>query len=316
MIFIDWISTPSHLNFNKAFFGALGLDHAACYVFNQKLVINQVQCQHIDDTKSSRFFRMLKVLQLCWRHRKEKIVFVTYDPLFLPILLIFKLDLFVYEHNTVPEKININKHAIWQRFLFCRVKRMAQFKGQFDNLKSLKQNVNFVGSAINPSHKKYKTRGQKNKYYIAPSLRANLNNIEKIIPFLSDSKKIVVKTAVWKSHNVKSKFITYVDHIDLDGGYKNICGVIISITSRIRGSGWFNDAITFGLPIIIIDKAAVTLFRENFPEYPFVDASCSKIKKNLSSKLLAIRKFNSKIYIKKHNSNFKKNFFNAVGIDE
>ena len=315
MIFIDWISTPSHLNFNKAFFAALGLDHAVCYVFNQKLMINQVQCQYTDDIKSSRFFRMLKVLQLCWRHRKEKIVFVTYDPLFLPIFLIFKLDLFVYEHNTVPEKININKHALWQRFLFCRINRLAQFKGQFDNLKLLKQNVVFVGSAINPSHKKYKTRGQKNKYYIAPSARANLNNIEKIIPYLGNRKKIIVKTAVWKSCKIKSKFITPVDHIDLDGDYINICGVIITTSSRIRGSGWFNDAITFGLPIIIINKEAAILFKENFPEYPFVDASNSKIKKNLSSKLLAIRKFNSKIYIKKHNSNFKKKFFNAVGIE-
>jgi hypothetical protein len=307
MIFIDWISTPYHVNFNKSLFSALELKHALCYVFHQKLVINQVECQYID-MKSSRIYRTLEVVKLCWRHKKEKIVFVTYDPLFLPIFLIFKLDLIVYEHNTVPEKININKHVIWQRLLFWKVKRMAQFKGQVSVLKALKQNVCFVGSPILPPNQEYKVKGIKCKYYIAPSYRANLDNIETIIPFLEKNKKIVVKTAVWKSSNIKSKHITHIEHIDLDGDYTNICGVIITVTSRTRGTGWFNDAITFGLPIIVANKEAVTLFIENFPGYPFIDVSCPITKESLSSKLLEIREFNSQIYIEKHNSNFKKNF--------
>jgi|SaaInlStandDraft_3_1057020.scaffolds.fasta_scaffold20366_2 hypothetical protein len=307
MIFIDWISTPHHENFNKSLFSALGLEHALCYIFHQKLVIDQVACKYIN-TKSSRIARTLEVVKLCWKHKKEKIVFLTYDPLFLPIILIFNSDIVVYEHNTVPERLN-NKHAIWQRLLLSRVKRMAQFKGQVSVLKALKQNVCFVGSPIFPPIKRKKLVKTSCKYYIAPNSYASLSSIKDIIPFLIKNKKIMVKGSSDNLSSIESKRVFTVQHIDLDGDYVNICGVIVVVKSNIRGSGWFNDAITFGLPIITTNRESEVLFLENFPEYPFINLS-EKIDENeFNAKLMEIAKFDSHSYVEKCNLNFKECFF-------
>lgn len=307
MIFIDWISPPDHLNFNRSLFSALHSTNSLCYVFHKKLLIQEANCRYIK-SQNSRFIRFLDVLKIFLMSKKEKIIFITYDPLFLPIFSFFNVNLTVYEHNTVPEMINFNKHAIWQKLMFGKVKRMAQFKGQYDNLKKLKQNVFYVGSPISIAGIAERSRASDFKYYIAPSYRTNLDNIKKMIPFLHSKEKIIVKTAVWKNSKVRSKFFIHEEYINIKENFNNICGIIISIESRVRGSGWFNEAITFGFPIIIPNKESVKLFKENFPRYPFIDLTIATTKKSFKEQLLRNSKFCSKKFIERNNLSFRENF--------
>jgi len=128
MIFIDWISTPDHRNFNKAFFSSLALDTAECFVFTSQLVIPEANCVLLEYSPS-RALQALNILRIVWRNRKKCIVLLTYDSLFLPIILLTKKNIIVYEHNTTPD-YGISKHLIWQSIMFNWVHRMAQYPSQ------------------------------------------------------------------------------------------------------------------------------------------------------------------------------------------
>ena len=110
MIFIDWWSPHGHICFNKSFFNALGLKKQMLYVFDEELTLEnqEVVCFNI----KSRFLRFLKVLNICISNRNKKVIFLTYDSIFIPILNILSSNIFLMEHNTVPE--NKNKHYFFQ----------------------------------------------------------------------------------------------------------------------------------------------------------------------------------------------------------
>ena len=120
MIFIDWISTPSHRNFNRSLFSSLNLNDSLCYVFCEELINEYVDCLNLKYGKN-RIFHALKVLSLCWAHKDEKIVFVTYDQMFLPFVMLITRSFSVIEHNTTPEINGFYKNVLWQRFLFRKI---------------------------------------------------------------------------------------------------------------------------------------------------------------------------------------------------
>lgn len=310
MIFIDWISTPDHASFNHSFFSALRLTNARCYVFSKKLIVSTVDC-HVLKSHKGRLGRALGVYKLCWKHRNDRIVFLSYDPVLLPFLFFIKNIFMVFEHNTTPEGGKWSKHAIWQRLFLRRILRMAQFPGQVEILRKLKQQVIFVGSPISPvslSGKKSFAPGC--GFFIAPSYRASLMEIDKIAPFIQGAT-IIVKRAVFESSEAIDRSgvrIEPVEYIDLDKDDEKIHGVVITVNSRIRGTGWFNDAITRRLPIITTNNDARILFRETFPHYPFVDLSATTDKTTFGSQMAAAKAFDPTKYVEGHNELFRERF--------
>jgi hypothetical protein len=53
----------------------------------------------------------------------------------------------------------------------------------------------------------------------------------------------------------------------------NAKGIIITLQSDIRGTGWFNEAIGRGIPLLLSNKKIISVFTKTFPNYPFIDIS-------------------------------------------
>ena len=70
------------------------------YVFDEELTLEnqEVVCFNI----KSRFLRF-KGPVICISNRNKKVPFLTYDSIFIPILNILSSNIFLMEHNTVPE---------------------------------------------------------------------------------------------------------------------------------------------------------------------------------------------------------------------
>jgi hypothetical protein len=309
MIFIDWISTSDHKNFNNAFFSNLKKNNKhQLFVFSKSLKTKKINC-HVKKNKNSRFVRFLEIIKICFFFRNNSIFFLTYDPLFLPLTKFFvKKKIFTYEHNTVPEKI-IDKHSIFQYFFFRTFVRLAQFKGQKKILIKINQNVNYLGSPLNNLKLKKKNFYKKsiNKYFISPSYREDLSLLKKKLNLLKDYK-IFLKSILFNDRltvkNLPSNFYL-VKRIKIDNFEKNILGIIVSINSSIRGSGWFNEAISRGIPIIILSKKTRKLFIETFPNYPHIFLDNIKNINHLKKEIKRIKKFKSKKYLIKHNKKFR-----------
>ena len=316
MVFIDWISTPDHLNFNRSFFSALELVKARCYIFLPDLTNECVECVVVNDN-GGRLVRLFNVLLLCWRHRGDKIVFVTYDALFLPLVRFFCSQLYLFEHNTTPEKFGWSKHVIWQRLFFRNIKRLAQFPAQSQMLEAMKQNVSFVGTPVMYQQKSDLPRRCSKGYYLAPSWRVNISQLNLVKTYLGGSM-IFVKKGVYDS--VLKDFpsleivanIKAVDYLDIAGSFENILGVIVTVDSRIRGTGWFNDSLAYGLPIITTNSNASSLFEESFPGHPFIDITDIVDEAGFDTKRNIASEFDTELYLRKHNGCFRKRFLESL----
>ena len=275
MVFIDWISSRDHRSFNESFFKIVGEKNDVCFVFDKKLVINDVDTILINQNKG-RLKRFLCVLSLCVKYRAEKLFFVTYDPFFIVFLSLLMLDISVFEHNTTPETTNLSKHSIWQLLFLGRLKRLAQFRGQFEILKKLNQKVFYIGSPLRIIKKTTVKSKSCGDYYLAPSYRMDLDELSRIIPSLGIRKVLVKKAAFDNSENAHiNKFRRMIipkPHIT-ENDISNAKGIIITLQSDIRGTGWFNEAIGRGIPLLLSNKKIISVFTKTFPNYPFIDIS-------------------------------------------
>jgi hypothetical protein len=104
--------------------------------------------------------------------------------------------------------------------------------------------------------------------------------------------------------NLPSNFYL-VKRIKIENLEKDILGIIISINSSIRGTGWFNEAISRGIPIIILSKKTRKLFIETFPNYPHILLDNIRNINHLKNEIKRIKKFKSKKYLIKHNKKFR-----------
>ena len=306
MIFIDWISPPNHKSFNIAFFSNLSKKrNHKIFIFSKSLLIKNINCV-VKKSKNNRFWRLLDVINICKSIRNKPIFFLTYDPIFLPLIWLFTKKIYTYEHNTVPEKI-INKHAIFQFIFFKKITRYAQFKGQRNFLLKLKQNVIYLGSPL--LNLKLGEKKTLDKYFIHPNTKADLNlYFPKKKLHIFNNYKIYCKNILLNKKLIQKNYlkkIFFVKHIKLDGYEQNILGIIISTNSYIRGSGWFNEAISRNIPIIILNKKTRKLFIETFPNYPHIFLDNIKNDSHLKNEIKKIKQFKSKKYLIKHNRKFR-----------
>jgi len=311
MIVIDWISTPDHCNFNRAFFGAINHKVANFFVFSEKLVIPGVKCEFLA-APESRLRRALFVIRLISAHRDLNILLLTYDPLLLPLALLFGHQIIVFEHNTTPEQDSWLKE-LWQRVLFRKVCRLAQFRGQYERLDAMGQRVTYIGSPLNQIDMKSSFRNISN-IYVAPSYRANAELIYKYANILAGSEVLVKELPDGKSNiepfsGVKLSPVKRIDFQHPKGSFK---AILITVDSRIRGSGWFNDAISNNVPIVILSEKTCLLFQETFPDYPFVDISNLSNSNELEKALKDFEGFNGSNYISKHNNMIEERFSRLI----
>lgn len=311
MIFIDWISTPDHRNFNRAFFSALALKNLSCVVFSERLVIPEVECLLMSPC-SGRVSQALRILKLVWKNRRESIALLTYDPLFVPIASMLKKDLLVFEHNTTPRK-GLSKHLVWQVLFFGRIRRMAQFPAQHDRLLRIGNNTTYIGSPILPMKSLVETKKKPSMpfLFIAPSFRAVISELNRYDNLLGGAT-ILVKKAVGtmsiETQNHQNFAIQYHDRIEFCHEGRRVDAVIITVQSRLRGTGWFNDSISNRTPIIITNPNTKVLFEESFPGYPFIALDNVEDSDQLEHLLDQVRIFDSMAYANSHNSHIRARF--------
>jgi len=317
IVFIDWISTPNHANFNNAFFNCIELDNACCYVFDDKLQTDAIACRSAR-SGSGRFNRFLAVRELCRQHRGDKIIFLTYDPVLLPLTGHLGFRAMVFEHNTTPET-KTTKHAIWQKLFFHRFMRLTQFPAQQSFLEGIGQKSLYVGSPLQSEKgmklAKRRVRGP-NSYFIAPSHRASLKEIVKLAKLDSNIRTVVKKT-VFDRTPLPPDLVEYlipVDRIDLTSTSENILGIIITVSSRLRGTGWFNDAVAHQLPIVISNHNAMMLYIETFPGFPYVALEQIDTANELFTQLEDPKYIVGKDMIFSHNQAVKSRFMSALAM--
>lgn len=309
MIIIDWVSAADHSSFNESFFFALGFStKSTFYIFSSELI-----CPGQDNVLvrcgGNRFMRALKVLRICWRNRSNSLLLLTYDPLFAPLLQLCCRRLYVFEHNTTPEHAGLSKHAIWQR-LFCRnLIRLAQFPNQMDVLGKLGQRCFYFGSPLRKENTKH--IAGKRTVFLAPSWRFQANELLKVTNILGKREVLIKRGSLSVSdlNTLKKELnITPLDWIDLDGNVPRTIAIIVTITSTTRGSGWFNEAIRYGIPLIITNRDVQIIFNKTFPQYPFIDPEKVKSSSELDSQLQEIRNFPHERYVEDYNKELHARF--------
>jgi|TARA_B110000259_G_scaffold188481_1_gene247972 hypothetical protein len=309
MVLIDWWSPEPHAEFNKVFFN-LFPSPTKLFVFNKKLSDLSSRCV-VKKNYKSRLFRALSVIKICWKHRDEKIFFVSYDVLFIPILQLFVSKIFCYEHNTTPEKKH-NKHAIWQRITFFRIIRCCQSKSQNEMLLKLKQKTFWLGLPI--SEYKNLHRIDKDPAFIIASEQSKLSDFKFLLPKLYG--KIIVKKSLSIPESDKHTRYEIVDRIEIPEHFKRTESIIISLQSSTRSTGWYNEAISYGIPLIILYPTQQKVFESTFPDYPYIKGDAINCKEDLRKKIKKIKSFDNKNYIDSYMRNIEVRFSSLLDLNK
>jgi len=307
LIVVDWMSTPNHSKFNDAFFAATALKNFEFASFSPTLSESRSPNSIIWSEKG-RLRRLARVLGYCIKKRKSEFLFLTYDGLFLPFITVFCGNVMVFEHNTTPEPIGFSKHLFWQKLTFMRVLRLAQTRQQHRRLIDMKQECIYLGSPI-----KREVRGRRclksgsiligsRNFTLA---EANLLSKRFRQPPLLARKMTEFDTPLldhWDDFD-----ITVSDWLEEDEIQRNVKAIYVNLDTKVRGSGWFNDAISLNIPLILLSPNVKELFKENFTYHNYFDLQSSqdpeKVCKTLS---LTIEKYETDLVA--HNDAIKRRF--------
>lgn len=313
IVFIDWISTPDHAGFNQALFEALRLEDACCYIFDDSLETNAIPCRR-GPASEGRLARFWAVREICAKHRCDQIIYLSYDAVLLPFLGLQTRRSMTFEHNTVPEDGRMTKHGLWQWLLFPKILRMAQFPAQHEALSELGQRSVYIGSPIlTDRFQEQSVFASSARQLLVPSFRAEPDEIEKIAKTALRYAIIVKQAAVADidfSDAVRNR-LTPVDRIEMDTNRSDIIGIVITVTSRIRGTGWFNDALARGIPLVISNSNALELFQETFPGMPCISLSEISSDDDLSTQLHTPDATANFDQILRHNETIRARFLQA-----
>lgn len=308
MIFIDWISPKAHAAINRNLLDALHVRNAKLYVFDRALE-NVSQDTVLMTGSKGRLARAVQVATLCWHHRREAIFLLSYDPILIPILQLYCRRLYAYEHNTTPEGEAYTKHSLWQRLLFYRIVRFAQFPGQHAVLEKLGQKSTYLGSPLSVQLADAPRRSP--HLFLAPSNRINANELARIAPFLSGAEVVVRRTHFSDAQlEVMRKEVNMrpVEWIDLDTLLPQTRAIILTVASRIRGSGWVHEAFLFGVPLVITHPDMCALFEETYPSYPYVRLDAVNSAEEFEAALARADVMDRPTYAASHNTAIRARF--------
>lgn len=289
LLVIDWISTPSHKNFNESFMSCLSTIEFKLIVFHKELYIKNANCTLVERA-NGRLKSALQVLSFV-RNSDHPILLITYDPLFVLLLKPFHNLIYLYEHNTVPETI-YSKHAWFQLLFFRNFRRLTQYPVQIEALQILKQNATYVGSPLlcPNSIRLPNNKNRLSHIIFAPGARANISTLSRFAKILYGFTIFAKSTETLPNFTVTKLHIICKDYLDFPTKQNNhdLDAIIVTSEGKYRGSGWFNDAISYGVPIIITNAENQRIFSETFTKCKYIDLceveSLEALKKMLLSK--------------------------------
>tara|TARA_B100000787_G_scaffold30935_1_gene20784 strand:- start:10968 stop:11924 length:957 start_codon:yes stop_codon:yes gene_type:complete len=311
--FIDWISPINHRTFNRSFFSSIGIEKSDYYIFSRELEIPSLT-NYVLSEGHSRTARAIHVLRIIFKNRKRKVVLITYDPIFIIVALLFARRLFVIEHNTTPEKPRFFKHAVWQLIFLRGLTRLALFKEQVTVLEKLKQKCIYLGSPI-PVYKSSKQEFiPTEKYYLSPSYRAETKDLGPLANIFAKSPLMVKKATAISTEDFDGHavILRYFNFIDLEKERHNIKAIIISGDMGARISGWVNEGLGYGVPILAANNQVEEAMDNNFPGFPFVRGSLLRQGQNPDEMLDATLVFNYLESVVDNNRSVAKRFNSAI----
>jgi hypothetical protein len=313
MFFIDWMSPKNHAEFNKSFFETLQVTNSELCVFEQELILENPKTTYIA-CSGKRFSRAYKIMKICWKNRSKPIFLMSYDPVLVIFLQLFCKSLFAIEHNTTPEGKLYFKHALWQKLFFWRIMRFAQFPSQYKILKKLGQTCEQLGSPLRAGARKIDENSA--PLYLAPSDRMMPEELYKVKNLIEGDEVIIRRSHFSEGELAEIKANVNImpqAYVDFDGILPALCAIIIAVPSNVRGSGWFNEAIKYGVPLIITNEGMQRVFEETFPGYPYIDPKNVSTKEELQDSLLKLKIFPNVQYISGSNQKLKDKFYALCG---
>ena len=272
MLIIDWQSPISHRQFNlnilsliEQEFDFITYDQGMSKILEEKKNVRV----HVLPDSEKRFHKTAQLISRIGKSKPSKIFFISYDQVFLPLILFtfWKVEFFLYEHNTVPAWPKKHIKICWQ-FLFLRgCNRLCQNTAQETYLQKLYQNAKKIGLPIGERIFKPGRR----KQILLPTLRGN--DKSERLSWLANrfsSHEIVVKLG--REFTPPSRFpnLTFVETVDWESNSFNPSAIAIGLGSGIRPSGWFAEAVMRELWLIPLDDLTRSTFLDMFPNYPFL----------------------------------------------
>ena len=267
-LYIDWISSEYHNSFNDAFFNALKTKNNEVIFFNSKCELKNQKVSYINDLNNSRVARLFSVIKLVKKSNKP-IFFLSYDWLLIIPLLFFKRNFYAFEHNTVPYR-NEKLKLLLQKIFLKKLIRLTQFPQQTTRLHEINQKTHFIGSPLQ-SYKNEKNLNSK-EYILIPSDRISKECL-KLINICSKKCNLLIRSSALSNAQIDpnqlDSSISIVDWFDIQNNHSNIKSILIATDDNIRGSGWFNESISRGIPILFFEKNMSEIFKKTFPNYKY-----------------------------------------------
>lgn len=305
LVIIDWFSPAAHENFNRSFIEAISGSFKRMYVFEKYRSIEGSRVVELPRPRS-RWQNAIKVRDLVARvHANDPVLLLSYDAKYIPLLWPHYRRLLAYEHNTTPEVGS--KQALWQWVCTRSLRRLAQFPQQEERLSNLKQSVRYVGSPLSQLTPRLDARPLNPPVFLLPSVRSDT---AALIPFLGffEGATLVCKAAdedfVKLARNAGVK-IDLRARLEFRENGVMVNGVIVSVPSSIRGSGWVNDAIGYGVPVIATTEASTNIIKRTFPDLEFVELATIAHKEAFCTALNGARQQEFPVQIRANNRAFR-----------
>lgn len=312
-LFIDWISPEYHNAFNDAFFNAIKAKDEEVIFFNNKCELKNQNVSYIIDSNNGRLARMFSVLKLV-RKSKKPIFFLSYDWLFIIPLLFFKNSFYVFEHNTTPYK-NEKIKLLIQKIFLKKLIRLAQFPQQKLRLDEINQKAHFLGSPLQSFNDRNDLNSK--EYILVPSDRISKDCIA-IINEYSKKYNFLIRSSALRIAKINASNLDHstsiVDWFDIQNKHANIKSIFIATDDSIRGSGWFNEAISRGIPILFLKKNMSEVFSRTFPGYNYKLIQSVKDFDIAIKDLKILNSSESKLIIESFNNDFQKRFNSITSI--
>ena len=155
---------------------------------------------------------------------------------------------------------------------------------------------------------------QDEKYYLLPGYRAEIKDLIPFVNIFSQSHLMVkrmtkIPSEVLDGHAV---ILKYFDFIDIEKERHNIKAIIITGDMSTRISGWVNESLGYGIPILAANSQVEDAIENNFPRFPFVKASLLAQGQDLNAMLNVTLASNNIKSVVAHNKCFAKRFNTAI----
>ena len=311
LVLIDWLSPTTHTEFNRNLYSSLECNFSL-YVYHKDLAYSDTECI-ILSRPASRLFHAIEVLKICWKHRRDTILFVTYDDLYAWISQFFVKTIFSFEHKTTPERSLLDKHAFWQRLLFYKIQRLCQSKAQEEVLNKMGQHCHWLGLPISQIDIQKKDESVRSFLMVSELINIDLAQIVSNILY----GEVKIKKNVRNLEKLSLKGISTLEKVDRFKFPEDLLtaeAFVLLTDSPVRGSGWFTEAIKFGIPLVLVTSEQQNVFEGTFPGYPYIKGDKITSQRELKFEIAKIRDFNTPKYVNSYMSEFNKRLIDLLRI--